>query len=84
MSKVFITGATGVIGRRVVPRLVADGHDVIVARRRSSRGTPDTFADMSMTVAGWVNMLNNVSASPEFSGRLALGGPHACEGNICP
>lgn len=29
--KMFLTGATGVIGRRVVPFLVRDGHDVTMA-----------------------------------------------------
>jgi len=29
--KIFITGATGVIGRRIVPKLVAVGHDITAA-----------------------------------------------------
>lgn len=36
--QVFVTGATGVLGRRVVPMLAADGHDVTaVARGRAAR-----------------------------------------------
>jgi 2-alkyl-3-oxoalkanoate reductase len=35
--RVFVTGATGVIGRRVVPLLLAHGHQVTVATRASSR-----------------------------------------------
>jgi nucleoside-diphosphate-sugar epimerase len=26
--RIFLAGASGVIGRRIVPRLVADGHEV--------------------------------------------------------
>jgi nucleoside-diphosphate-sugar epimerase len=33
--KVFIAGATGVLGRATVPRLVAAGHDVVGVARRS-------------------------------------------------
>ena len=32
-DKVFLTGATGVLGRRVLPRLVAAGHDVAAVAR---------------------------------------------------
>ena len=32
-SRIFVTGATGVIGRRVVPRLVAAGHAVAAVGR---------------------------------------------------
>jgi nucleoside-diphosphate-sugar epimerase len=35
--KVFVTGATGVIGRRVVPALRARGHEITAAARASSR-----------------------------------------------
>ena len=35
--KVFVAGATGVIGRRVVPLLVADGHEVTAVARTTAR-----------------------------------------------
>lgn len=38
--KVLLTGATGVLGRRVVPRLVADGHEVTAV----ARGRPEALA----------------------------------------
>ncbi len=31
--KIFITGATGVLGKAVVPRLIADGHTVSALSR---------------------------------------------------
>ena len=31
--KVFVAGATGVVGRRIVPELVARGHEVVGATR---------------------------------------------------
>jgi 2-alkyl-3-oxoalkanoate reductase len=34
---IFVTGATGVIGRRVVPLLLGQGHQVTVATRRNGR-----------------------------------------------
>lgn len=34
--KVLVTGATGVLGRRVVPRLVAAGHDVTAVARNAA------------------------------------------------
>lgn len=38
--RVAVTGATGVIGRRVIPRLVADGHDVTAIVRPDSKHHP--------------------------------------------
>jgi uncharacterized protein YbjT (DUF2867 family) len=38
-ARVLVTGATGTTGTRLVPLLVADGYDVIVASRRG--GAPD-------------------------------------------
>lgn len=40
-KKIFVTGATGVIGRRVVPRLVAAGHRVTAVGR-----TPEKRAEL--------------------------------------
>ena len=35
--RIFIAGATGVIGRRVVPRLAAAGHQVVALTRKPDR-----------------------------------------------
>ncbi len=35
--RIFITGATGVLGRRVVPRLVAGGHEVAAVARTHAK-----------------------------------------------
>jgi nucleoside-diphosphate-sugar epimerase len=37
--KVFVAGATGAIGKQLVPRLVAAGHEV-VGRRFAGRSAP--------------------------------------------
>ena len=41
--RVFITGATGVIGRRVVPLLLERGHEVSVLARRGSGARARTW-----------------------------------------
>jgi nucleoside-diphosphate-sugar epimerase len=38
--RIFLTGATGVVGRRLVPLLVAAGHDVTAVVRAKHKGTP--------------------------------------------
>ena len=35
--KVFVAGATGVMGRHLVPRLVAAGHEVVGTTRSESK-----------------------------------------------
>src|SRR5215212_5053151 len=35
--KVFVAGATGALGRQLVPRLVANGHDVVGMTRSESK-----------------------------------------------
>jgi 2-alkyl-3-oxoalkanoate reductase len=49
--RVFLTGGTGVIGRRVVPLLLAQGHEVTVAlRAESTRPVPGVGAVRVVTV----------------------------------
>lgn len=38
--KILLTGATGYIGKRLLPRLIAEGHEVICCVRERSRFTP--------------------------------------------
>ncbi|MBV8733805.1 MAG: NAD-dependent epimerase/dehydratase family protein [Solirubrobacterales bacterium] len=40
--KVFVAGATGAMGRQLVPRLVAGGHEVVGATRSESKRTMHT------------------------------------------
>lgn len=40
--KILVTGATGKVGSRFVPRLVAQGHDVTILVRNSAKALPDT------------------------------------------
>ena len=37
MSKVFVAGATGAVGKRLVPMLVADGYEVTGSTRSAER-----------------------------------------------
>lgn len=41
MSRVLVTGGTGVLGRELVRKLVRDGHDVRVLSRRSDPDVPE-------------------------------------------
>lgn len=47
MSKIFVTGATGVLGRRAIPLLVAAGHDVTAVARSAERAS--TLAEQGAT-----------------------------------
>lgn len=51
MSRIFLTGATGVLGRRAVPRLVATGHEVSgVARSDGKAAQVAGFGATPVTV----------------------------------
>ena len=50
MSRILVTGATGFIGRRLVPALISEGHDVRAMTRR-----PEAYDGPGEPVAGDVN-----------------------------
>ncbi|QMW65549.1 NAD(P)H-binding protein [Mumia sp. ZJ1417] len=59
--RVLVTGATGFIGRRLVPSLVADGHEVLAMTRR-----PDAYEGEGTAVFGDVH--DAASLSPALEG----------------
>jgi nucleoside-diphosphate-sugar epimerase len=85
--KIFITGATGVIGRRVLPLLQQAGHELIaVARSAEQRAALEArgvrAADVSLfdasalrrAVAGHEAVINLATHMPPSMGRLLLPG----------
>jgi len=50
MTRILVTGATGFIGRRLVPALIGEGHDV-----RAMTRNPDSYDGPGAPVAGDVN-----------------------------
>ena len=68
MMKVFVTGATGVIGRRVVPLLLAQGHEVTVAARRNGR-RPIPWNDVETSP---VDLFDPATLAPALRGRDAV------------
>ncbi len=66
--RILITGATGVIGRRVVPLLLAKGHEVTVA----SRTRVDLFdpATLAPAVRGQDAVINLATHMPSSSTRM--------------
>jgi nucleoside-diphosphate-sugar epimerase len=82
--RIFLTGATGVVGRRAIPLLVRDGHDVTAAVRSAEKAqmvaalgaTPiqlDLFdaAAVTQAVAGQDTIINLATSIPPSS-RAAL------------
>ena len=63
--KVFVTGGTGLIGRALVKRLLADGHDVTVLTRQ--------FLDSSETVI-YINSIDDLDARQDIVVNLAGAG----------
>src|SRR3954469_15980456 len=85
--RVFITGSTGVIGRRVVPLLATSGHDVTCAVRSRAQGAEasqlgaraaevDLFdrARLVAAVAGQDAIINLAKHMPRSLGRMFLPG----------
>lgn len=75
--KVLVTGATGFVGRALVPRLLADGHQVVVQSRSVERAKNALGADVevvstddawSASLAG-VEGIVNLAGEPIISGR---------------
>jgi nucleoside-diphosphate-sugar epimerase len=58
-----VAGATGVIGRRLVPRLSPAGHEVVVLTRSAERAEPFTGADgVTLAVGDALGDSNALSA----------------------
>ncbi len=66
--RIFMTGATGVIGRRVVPLLLAGGHRVTVATRKNGR-RPNWSGDVA---ARPVDLFDPATLAPALSGQDAV------------
>ena len=63
--KVFVTGGTGLIGRALVKRLLADGHDITVLTRQS--------LDSSET-ATYINSIDDLDTRQDIVVNLAGAG----------
>lgn len=50
-DRIFVTGATGFVGRRLVPRLLAGGHALTLAVREPARCPPDWRNDPRIAIA---------------------------------
>ncbi len=62
MSHVLVTGATGFVGRAVVPRLAADGHRVRAAGRRET-GNIGPYSD-------WTGLLDGIEVVVHLAARV--------------
>jgi nucleoside-diphosphate-sugar epimerase len=85
--RIFVTGASGVVGRRVVPQLVAAGHQVsAVARSPASHRQLEAFGarhvrvdlfdgtSIARAVAGHETVINLATHIPHSTARLLLPG----------
>jgi NAD(P)-dependent dehydrogenase (short-subunit alcohol dehydrogenase family) len=83
MARVMVTGGTGVLGRAVVPRLLADGHEVIVLTRRPAAQVPGGAGrvagdlargeGLDAAVTG-AEVVVHLASQPFRSARVAVGG----------
>ncbi len=63
--KVFVTGATGAVGRFVVPRLLAENHEITALARTNEKATVLTDAGASVAQ---VSMFDRVALTSAFAG----------------
>lgn len=71
--RVFITGATGFIGRALVPRLQRDGHSIVVWTRSPARARARLGADVEI-VSGDLSGLAVIDALRRCEGIVNLAG----------
>src|SRR5689334_21527668 len=76
--RVLITGATGFIGRALVPRLQRDGHTIVAWVRSESRARSLLGADVDLVAASaghaaLVDALGNVDAVVNLAGEPLVG-----------
>jgi uncharacterized protein YbjT (DUF2867 family) len=86
MAMVTVTGGTGVLGREVVPRLQADGHEVAVLNRRPAAPLPDGVRrlvgdlaagrGLEMTVQG-ADVIVHLASRPSRPARVDVAGTMA-------
>lgn len=76
MSRVLVTGATGFVGRHLVPRLVARGHAVVEAGRRARPGAT-SFVPVGEIgrATDWTAALDGIDAVVHLAGAAHRTGP---------
>ena len=52
--RIFVTGATGALGRNLVPRLVAAGHEVTATTRAPGKVAQPRYASWREGFRAWV------------------------------
>src|SRR3954451_2086226 len=81
--RIFVAGATGVIGRRLVPLLLAQGHQVTTLSRHPQRPNPHPAARAQRTAdahtAPGPEAAQTAPGAPTVSGRTVVGGQTAAD-----
>ncbi len=74
--KILVTGATGFVGRALVPRLLADGHAVVVQSSSPERAKNALGADVEVVSSdeAWADVLAGVDAIVNLAGEPIVSG----------